>query len=129
MTTIPTYREWEVTQRYPGIPIDCYNAAREAGLKAIAELTARAEKAEAERDDYAERWHLLAVAPPSITERKLANAERDAGYWHWQQGGMTKRELIAMHIMAGLDGKPFDTIKEMAECAIGRADTLLNELG
>lgn len=47
----------------------------------------------------------------------------------YQQDGMTKRELIAMHIMAGLDGTHFDTKQEMAECAIGRTDALLKELG
>ena len=55
---------------------------------------------------------------PTLRERKVMG------------GGMTKREMIAMHMMAHLmPNQNFETYAEQAESAVIAADALLAELG
>ena len=71
--------------------------------------------------EVVEQYHIDASQVPSgaptLRERKVMS------------GGMTKREMMAMHMFAGLlarDGKP--DIQYEAELAIKAADALLAEL-
>ena len=71
--------------------------------------------------EVVEQYHIDAGQVPSgaptLRERKVMS------------GGMTKREMMAMHMFAGLlarDGKP--DIQYEAGLAIKAADTLLSEL-
>ena len=71
--------------------------------------------------EVVEQYHIEeSQAPkgaPTLRERKVMS------------GGMTKREMMAMHMLAGLlarDGKP--DIQYEAELAIKAADALLAEL-
>jgi len=71
--------------------------------------------------EVVEKYHIDASQVPSgvptLRERKVMS------------GGMTKREMMAMHMFAGLlarDGKP--DIQYEAELAIKAADALLAEL-
>ena len=71
--------------------------------------------------EVVEQYHIDAsqvpCGAPTLRERKVMS------------GGMTKREMMAMHMFAGLlarDGKP--DIQYEAELAIKAADALLAEL-
>lgn len=93
---IPTFEEFVRDTHYTVDYTDsgvCYDAARDAGMRAIAELTARAEKAEAE----------------------LSTASKAAAQWQDEAGLMTRRLAIAVEALTRL-GFADEALREIEEC-------------